>query len=107
MLQVFLNLVKNSHRAMQHTEQKRLKVVACVRQKTVVVVFEDTGIGIAHPEHLFRPFQPDAVSTGLGLYVSRAILKSFGGEITYEPRSEGCCFVVVLQPVSLPEVRIA
>jgi len=103
LLQVFLNVAKNSHRAMEHTERKQLKVIACVEKNSVVVRFEDTGIGIACPENLFRPFQPDAASTGLGLYVSRAILKSFGAEIIYEPRCEGCCFAVVLQPVSLPE----
>jgi two-component system sensor kinase FixL len=103
LLQVFLNLAKNSHRAMEHTQRKQLKVIACIEQNSVVIRFEDTGIGIAHTENLFRPFQPGAASTGLGLYVSRAILKSFGAEIIYEPRSEGCCFAVVLLPISLPE----
>src|SRR5256884_7103727 len=31
---------------------------------------------------------------GLGLYVSRAILRSFGGELAYEARPVGCCFVI-------------
>jgi K+-sensing histidine kinase KdpD len=78
-------------------------VTACVEKNSVIVRFEDTGTGIAHPEKLFHPFQPGAASTGLGLYVSRAILKSFGAEIVYEPASEGCCFAVVLQPLPLPE----
>jgi PAS domain S-box-containing protein len=104
LLQVFLNLAKNSHTAMEGTERKQLKVIACVEQNSVVVRFEDTGVGIAHPENLFRPFQSGAVSTGLGLYVSRAILKSFGAEINYEPRSGGCCFAVLLQRVFLTEV---
>jgi len=104
LLQVFLNLAKNSHRAMEHTERKQLKVIALVEQNSVVVRFEDTGIGIAHPESLFRPFQSGSASTGLGLYVSRAILKSFGADIIYEPRPEGCCFAVVLPQVCLPEV---
>jgi len=104
LLQVFLNLARNSHRAMEQTEQKQLKVSARVEQNAVVVRFEDTGIGVTDPEKLFRPFQSGAASTGLGLYVSRAILKSFGAEIIYESRSEGCCFAVVLQRVLLPEV---
>jgi two-component system sensor kinase FixL len=103
LLQVFLNLAKNSLAAMEDTERKRLKVTACVEKNSVIVRFEDTGTGIAHPEKLFHPFQPGAASTGLGLYVSRAILKSFGAEIVYEPASEGCCFAVVLQPLPLPE----
>jgi two-component system sensor kinase FixL len=32
----------------------------------------------------------------LGLYISRAILRSFGGELVFEPRTEGCCFAVRL-----------
>jgi C4-dicarboxylate-specific signal transduction histidine kinase len=103
LLQVFLNLARNSQAAMEGTERKRLKVTACVEKNSVIVRFEDTGIGIAHPEKLFHPFQPGAASTGLGLYVSRAILKSFGAEIVYEPVSQGCCFAVVLQPLPLTE----
>ena len=33
---------------------------------------------------------------GLGLYVSRAILRSAGGDLQFEPRKEGCCFAVSL-----------
>jgi signal transduction histidine kinase len=103
LLQVFLNLARNSQRAMQETESKQLTVRCTVDQDSVVIRFEDTGTGIAHPESLFRPFQPGATSTGLGLYVSRAILKSFGAEIIYESRPQGCCFAVVLQTVPGPE----
>ena len=104
LLQVFLNLAKNSHRAMEQSERKQLRVIVSVEQSSVVVQFEDTGTGIAHPENLFRPFQSGAASTGLGLYVSRAILKSFGAEVIYQPRPQGCCLAVVLQQSSLPEV---
>ena len=54
---------------------------------------------------VFRPFQRGAASSGLGLYVSRAIMRSFGGELSYEPRSAGCCFVVVL-PLRLAEEEV-
>jgi len=100
LLQVFLNLARNSQRALKSAKRKRLTISTDVEQDSVVIRFEDTGTGIAHPEKLFRPFQNGATSTGLGLYVSRAILKSFGGEIIHETRSEGCCFAVVLQSVA-------
>jgi PAS domain S-box-containing protein len=96
LIQVFLNLAKNSHRAMTATGRKQLQISARREGGTVVIRFEDTGTGIAAPENLFRPFLPGAESTGLGLYVSRAIMRSFGGELDYEPSSEGCCFAVVL-----------
>jgi two-component system, LuxR family, sensor kinase FixL len=100
LIQVFLNLAKNSQRAMQRSETKRLSVSASDEGSTVVVRFEDTGVGISAPENLFRPFQRGADSSGLGLYVSRAIIHSFGGELLYERRSRGCCFAVVLPALS-------
>jgi len=96
LVQVFLNLARNSQRAMQCSETKRLCVSASDEGSTVVIRFADTGVGISSPENLFRPFQRGADSSGLGLYVSRVIIHSFGGELLYERRSRGCCFAVVL-----------
>jgi len=96
LIQVFLNLAKNSRRAMGSTGTKQLRIAAREENGTVVIRFEDTGTGIASPENLFRPFQRGAESSGLGLYVSRAIMRSFGGDLSYEPSSEGCCFTVIL-----------
>src|ERR1700685_2020321 len=84
LLQVFLNLAKNSQRAMTSAEIKQLRISAGEENGKVVIRFEDTGVGIASPEKLFQPFQPGAKSSGLGLYVSRAIMRSFGGDIAYE-----------------------
>jgi len=100
LVQVFLNLARNSQRAMQCSETKRLCVSASDEGSTVVIRFADTGIGISSPGNLFRPFQRGADSSGLGLYVSRAIMHSFGGELLYERRSRGCCFAVVLSSLS-------
>ena len=93
---MFLNVAKNSQRAMLSTETKRLRIAASEESAKVVIRFEDTGVGVASPENLFKPFQRGANSSGLGLYVSRAIMRSFGGELTFEQRSEGSCFAVVL-----------
>jgi C4-dicarboxylate-specific signal transduction histidine kinase len=98
--QVFLNLARNSQRAMDSAEQRRLTISSELQDHTVVIRFEDTGVGIASPYGLFKPFQPGANATGLGLYVSRAILRSFGGELKFEPRSQGCCFAVNLATVA-------
>lgn len=98
--QVFLNLSLNSHRAMQTTVKKQLTIRTAVETDSVVIRFEDTGVGVTAPEGLFKPFQQDADATGLGLYVSRAILRSFGGELVCEPRTEGCCFAVSLTRIS-------
>jgi PAS domain S-box-containing protein len=100
LMQVFLNLAKNSMRAMEHSETKSLTIGATVEAGHVTVRFEDTGRGIAEPLTLFRPFQSAAQGTGLGLYVSRALVKSFGGDLVYEHRERGCCFQVVMERVS-------
>jgi two-component system, LuxR family, sensor kinase FixL len=102
--QVFLNLSLNSLRAMSNATRKQLIVSSSVASDSVILRFEDTGVGIAAPETLFKPFQQGADATGLGLYVSRAILRSCGGDLTFEPRSEGCCFAVRLtRVVNRPE----
>jgi two-component system, LuxR family, sensor kinase FixL len=94
--QVFLNLSLNSHRAMESTDEKLLTISSAVGDDSVVIRFEDTGVGVSSPDGLFKPFQQGADATGLGLYVSRAILRSFGGDLVFEPRTEGCCFAVSL-----------
>jgi signal transduction histidine kinase len=105
LIQVFLNLARNSQRAMESSTVRRLCVSTVLQDHTVTVRFEDTGSGVEWPEHLFRPFQPGAASTGLGLYVSRTIMRSFGGDVVYEARSDGSCFAVVL-PIAAVEARV-
>ena len=97
--QVFLNLSLNSLRAMASSPKKQLTVSSSLETNSVVIRFEDTGVGISSPDSLFKPFQEGADATGLGLYVSRAILRSCGGELAFEARSEGCCFTVCLAKV--------
>jgi two-component system, LuxR family, sensor kinase FixL len=96
LLQVFLNLARNSQRAMETSPVKRLTISSEVQAGLVLIRFEDTGIGIPDPTALFRAFDQSATASGLGLYVSRAILRSFQGDLRHEPRSVGCCFSVSL-----------
>ena len=102
LMQVFLNLTKNSQRAMLDSAARQLSIVARAEGQRVVVRVQDTGSGVEHPERLFRPFQPGAQSTGLGVYLSRALMRSFRGDLRYEPEScsgAGSTFVVELSPV--------
>lgn len=96
LLQVFLNLTKNSARAMEGSQTRIVTIAAGVEADRVLVRVEDTGTGVADPERLFQPFQPGAESTGLGLYVSRALLRGFHGDLVYVPRNTGCCFTISL-----------
>jgi two-component system sensor kinase FixL len=99
LLQSFLNLAQNSYRAVQECDAQRLCVRVSVRQDRVEVRFEDTGPGIRQPENLFAPFQSGADGTGLGLYVARAVVRSYGGDLRCEAMPAGACFCVELQIV--------
>src|SRR5215469_11887420 len=97
LLQVFLNLARNSESAMKEAQDRVLRVEVSFDNDMVRIRFRDSGPGVANPEILFKPFQPGASATGLGLYISRAVLKSFGGDLYLEPDAlGGCCFVVQL-----------
>ncbi len=113
LMQVFLNLVKNSERAMEASADSVLTFTTSLAPDAgtakVRIRVCDTGQGVLHPELLFKPFQQQASATGLGLYLSRALMRSFSGELRYEPPSAsrtidhgeslaaGACFVVELQ----------
>ncbi len=103
LLHAFLNLARNSQRAMEGRDERVLTVSARQANGAVVVRFCDTGSGVAQPEALFQPFRPTPGGTGLGLYISRSIVRGFGGELAYEPRSSGCCFALTLVPVPVEE----
>jgi two-component system, LuxR family, sensor kinase FixL len=96
LMQVFLNLIKNSERAMRQQPRKELRIAVETCNQQVFVRFLDTGSGVQHPADLFKPFQQRAESTGLGLYLSRAFMRSFQGDLRFEPTASGACFVVEL-----------
>lgn len=83
LLQVFLNLVQNSRRALDERKDGCVTIAAYQLGGSVVVHFSDNGPGIPANDGLFQPFQSGATSTGLGLYISRAIVRTYGGELQY------------------------
>ena len=99
LLQALLNLIKNSHRALQHCERKRLTITIVEGDDVVSLRIQDSGPGPAVVEHLFQPFQKGASCTGLGLYVSRALVRSFRGDLRYDP-DPACTFVIELPRVT-------
>lgn len=95
-LQVLLNLTRNSQRALAGRPGALIRIRAYALEDSIMISVADNGPGVARPELLFHPFQPGAQSTGLGLYVSRAIVRTFGGELQYERRPDGSRFVIQL-----------
>ncbi|HET8549936.1 MAG TPA: ATP-binding protein [Bryobacteraceae bacterium] len=101
-LQVLLNLANNSRRALSGAADRRVIVQASRSAVGAVIRVRDTGPGVAEPGALFQPFHKAAENTGLGLYISRTLLRSAGGELSWEPSQSGACFRIELQAV--PEV---
>ncbi len=83
LMQVFLNLTTNSRRALSQMADKNLSVVVRGDSRYVAVDFIDSGGGVKHPELLFHPFQEGAHANGLGLYLSRAFMRAFGGDLRH------------------------
>lgn len=100
LIQVFLNLAKNSLRAMEDSSDKRLTVETAGNGDYFIVRIRDSGPGIPNSQNLFRPFEPGAEASGLGLYVSQSIMKNFGGDLVFEPQELGCCFAITMQLAS-------
>ena len=100
LLQAFLNLARNSHRAVENSPLRKLTISVRQEESRVIMRFRDTGPGVANPQHLFQPFQSGAKASGMGLYVSRALLRSYGGELRHEASESGACFTIELQAVA-------
>jgi signal transduction histidine kinase len=56
----------------------------------------DSGPGIVDPTNLFRPFKEGSSGTGLGLYISRNLVRSFAGDLVFIPSPQGCHFQITL-----------
>lgn len=79
-----------------------VEVGAVVEQEEAVVLVRDTGPGIA-PAQLERIFDPYAkgtskqAGTGLGLFIAKGIIESFGGRIEVSSTlGEGATFTLRL-----------
>lgn len=106
MAQVFLNLLLNASHALKDSNGEG---TLSVRLRTgdrgeAIVEVSDTGCGIA-PEHLPRMFEPYFTTktagegTGLGLFICRSLVESFGGHITVESTlGRGTTFRITLPP---------
>ena len=113
--QVFVNLLVNAGHAIKEgrPDDNEIRVKAFGRDGRVVIEVSDTGSGIP-PEivgRVFDPFfttKPRGLGTGLGLPISRGIVKSLGGEITVTSVvGAGTTFRVTLPALAEDDPRIA
>jgi signal transduction histidine kinase len=87
---VFLNLITNAVQAMPNGGELRLRTQR-TPEKTVVIEFSDTGVGIAanHLNSIFNPFfttKEPGQGTGLGLSVVHSVIKRYQGKITVQSK---------------------
>ena len=101
--QVIMNLVLNAVAAMPSGGELRVRVRPEPDRQWVVVEVSDTGVGMTAQDlsRLFQPFfttKEDGV--GLGLHLSRNILREHGGDITLTSTVDEGTTVVVRLPVA-------
>ncbi len=98
LLQVFLNLVRNAETALSGAPDAKICLRAMEKDGGVQIIFSDNGAGVRHPEELFQPFRSGSGrphgASGLGLYLSRAMMLSFHGDLRFEPTQRGATFLV-------------
>jgi len=97
LLQVLINLSRNSSRAMRRSKVKSISIHVRPERGRVCIRVSDTGPGLKDPEQLFRAFQPGADSSGLGLFIARALVRSCGGDLSCEPGGQGCTMCMRLR----------
>ncbi len=95
-LQVLMNLSQNSLRAVDNRPERYLEFSVSATTHSLLLRVVDSGSGIANPAGLFEPFRSGTGRSGMGLFISRAILRSYGGDLRYESNEPGATFVVEL-----------
>lgn len=101
--QILFNLVDNA--AKYASESTELCVEVSFTQKSLRVAVCDQGEGISKHERkqLFKPFHKtseQAASTkpgvGLGLSLCRRLARAMNGDLVYEKKKKGACFVLLV-----------
>lgn len=86
LMQVFINILKNSVEALEQSNNKLIKIYLKENKDSIVIEFIDNGIGM--DEEVFKnfknPFYTTKINgTGLGTVLSNEIVKAHDGVIKY------------------------
>jgi signal transduction histidine kinase len=100
--QVLLNILKNSIEAVDKNKKSYIKIYTELTKKTIKIFIEDNGIGISE-ENLKRISEPFFTTkqngTGLGVLLSKEIIKAHGGNIEYESEERVGTRVTITLPL--------
>ncbi len=100
--QVLFNLVDNAAKYAADGANRRIHLHAASQDGSAGLSIRDHGPGVTKSgaKLLFKPFEREEHSAqpgvGLGLSLSRALARDLGGDLVFEPATEGCCFRLVL-----------
>jgi two-component system sensor kinase FixL len=87
---------------LQPISEKIISVSVSVQKDGVRLRVSDNGPGIPPGHKLFQPLQKGADATGLGLYLSRAFMRSFRGDLRHDAACPGASFVIDLATAADP-----
>ncbi len=104
--QVFVNILLNAVDAINEVKdekkEKRISIESALSKDEAIITFTDTGSGISE-ENLTKIFEPffttksQGRGTGLGLWVSYGIIKSFQGKLEVQSNTGvGTTFTIKL-----------
>ncbi|HEU5291480.1 MAG TPA: HAMP domain-containing sensor histidine kinase, partial [Cyclobacteriaceae bacterium] len=103
---IFYGLMENAIKFQKDERNGKnfIKVKVYKKQKQLIIVFLDNGIGIkeSHAEHLFQMFTIAArerKSIGMGLYIVKQAVEKLGGTIEFSKSKSGYTRFKVVLPV--------
>ena len=96
--QVFINLIKNAMQAVENVPEPRVSIVAqTAKNGHIEIKITDNGVGIPPEimEQIFIPFFTTKENgSGIGLSLSRQIMKNHGGSIDVSSRGGNTVFTM-------------
>lgn len=95
--QVLVNLLQNALDATNDEGSIAIEIELDGKQLHVSVVDDGEGIPVGREDKLFQPFATSKEDgLGLGLIISRDIMRDLGGELQFERRNDATCFTMII-----------
>lgn len=95
--QVMVNLLQNALDATGPDDPLAIEIEPDVTQVRLNVVDYGSGVAADRIETLFQPFATSKDDgLGLGLVISRDIMRDLGGDLLYSPRGGATCFTMIV-----------
>ena len=99
--QVILNLLSNSKDVLLNSDEKLIYISLQKTQTSIKISISDTGGGVKEEniDHIFEPYfttKEQGKGTGIGLYMSKSIIKNMGGDIDIRNIEKGAEFRISL-----------